>query len=149
MAISLLVLAACSGSTVSGVVGDPHATPYAGVYSGQIDVTARGPGGTATESASFKLTIGIDGEVTGFLPGSAGNFSCDGDNIRYYLSGNILQYSSVVSCNFVGVGRCSVTVDHRVVVNQTRATISGTENYSCSAGEVVGKFSGYLPKIAS
>ena len=58
------LLLGCGGGSSSSGVGQPHATPYAGVYDGVLNVTAQAAGAVLSTSEAYRLIVGVDGERT-------------------------------------------------------------------------------------
>ena len=150
-AVSLMtsLLLGCGGGSSSSGVGQPHATPYAGVYDGVLNLSAQGLGVSVSDSAAYRLIVGVDGEVTTSLPGFSGKGTCDDDTARYYLTGNVLESSSTINCSFPSLGTCVVEGSIRFVFNNTAASASGSATYFCQAGNFTATFSAYLPKTSS
>ena len=146
---TVLLIAGCSGSSDSGTqVGQPHATKYAGIYEGTINLQGSGPGGTATETVQYRYVVGLDGEVTGFAQGlNSQGGSCD-SLPPLYLTDNVLYFSlEGYSCTLPGIGACSVSGESRMTFSATAASESGTYNYFCPTGVATIRFSGVLNKV--
>ena len=143
------LLLGCGGGSSSSGVGQPHATPYAGVYDGVLNVTAQAAGAVLSTSGAYRLIVGVDGEVTESSPGFSGTGTCDDDGKKYYLTGNVLQTSSTVNCYEPTLGTCVVEATSRVVFNEAAGSVSGSASYFCQAGNFTATFSAYLPKTSS
>lgn len=142
-----ILLSGCSGSSTSGV-GAPSSTPYAGTYDGVLNITLRGSGASVSDSMNYRVTVGVDGEVTENFPGFSGSGTCDDDGTRYYLTGNVLEVSENLSCAFPNLGKCNVQGDTRYVFNAAAGSLSGSAKYFCEAGNITATVSGYLPKTS-
>jgi len=143
------LLLGCGGGSSSSGVGQPHATPYAGVYDGVLNLFAQGLGVSVSDSAAYRLIVGVDGEVTTSIPGFSGTGTCDDDTARYYLTGNVLDSSGTINCSFPSLGTCVVEGSTRFVINDAAASTSGSATYFCQAGNFTATFSAYLPKTSS
>jgi hypothetical protein len=149
LTLSTILLFGCGGGSSSSGVGSPAPTPYAGVYNGVVNVSAQGSAGSVTDSLNFRIVVGVDGEVTGYVPGSSGSGSCEDSGKRYYLNDNILADSGTINCYFPSTGSCSVQFSERVVFNIAAGSLSGSYKLFCPAETVTMQISGYLPKTSS
>jgi len=143
------LLLGCGGGSSSSGVGQPHATPYSGVYDGVLNLTAQAAGAVLSTSEAYRLIVGVDGEVTESLPGFSGTGTCDDDGKKYYLTGNVLDGSVTTNCYEPSLGTCSVEATFRYVFNAAAASMSGSARYFCQAGNFTATFSAYLPKTSA
>ena len=143
------LLAGCGGGSSSSGVGQPHASPYAGVYDGVLNITAQGLGVSVSDSSAYRVIVGVDGEVSDAAPGFSGTGSCEDSGTSEYLTGNVLESSETINCSFDGLGSCIVEGTARYVFNTAAGSLSGSATYFCQAGNFTATFSAYLPKVSS
>jgi hypothetical protein len=143
------VMVGCSGSSSSSGVGSPAATSYAGVYDGTLNFTARGFGVSVSDSSTYRVVVGVDGEVSDAAPGFSGTGSCEDNGESYYLTGNVLESSETINCSFPDLGTCIVEGFSRYVFNAAAGSLSGSATYFCQAGNFTATFSAYLSKVSS
>jgi hypothetical protein len=149
VALSASLLFGCGGGSSSSGVGSPAATPYAGVYDGVLNLTAQGLGISVSDSAAYRVIVGVDGQVTDSSPGFSGAATCHDDGKPYYLAGNVLESSTTINCSFPSLGTCIVEGSTRYVFNAAAGSVSGSATYFCQAGNFTATFSAYLPKTSS
>ena len=143
------LLLGCGGGSSSSGVGQPHATPYSGVYDGVLNLTGQGLGATVSDSSAYRVIVGVDGQVTDSTPGFSGTGTCDDHGNTAYLTGNVLEYSTTTNCYEPSLGTCSVEATLRYVFNAAAASMSGSARYFCQAGNFTVTFSAYLPKTSA
>ncbi len=107
LTLSASLLFGCGGGSSSSGVGSPAPTPYAGIYDGVLNVTAQGLGVSVSDTAPYRIVVGVDGQVTESSPGFSGTTTCDDDGKKYYMTSNILEYSETgYPCPGSGRGIC-------------------------------------------
>jgi len=140
------LLLGCGGGSSSSGVGQPHATPYSGVYEGTMNFRVSTDGASATTDAPYRVVVGNDGQVTGYSPGLSGDGSCE-EFPALYLTGNTQNYSfSGITCTGPVSGTCSVEGESRSTFTATSMSESGTYRYFCTNGNFTVTFSGLLNK---
>ena len=143
---SFLVLSGCGGGgSSSGVVGQPHATAYAGQYDGVLTFNVSGLGASGSDSSAYRVVVGLDGLVSASIPGFSGTGTCsDGPDV--YLSGNVASATATITCSFPEVGNCSVPSTQRMVFGNSAVSLSGSATYYCEGGTFSATVSAYLTK---
>lgn len=140
------LLLGCGGGSSSSGVGQPHATPYAGVYEGTMNFRVSAGGASGTTDLPYRVVVGNDGQVAGYSPGLSGDGSCE-EFPALYLTGNTQNYSfSGLTCSGFGLGTCTAEGTTSSTFNAASMSESGTYRYFCTGGNFVATFSGLLNK---
>ena len=136
------VVTGCGGgSSNSGT-----ATPYAGQYDGVLNMNIQGFGVSGSDSVAYRVVVGVNGLVTTSTPGFSGSATCQDTGEKVYIDGNVATSSSTTTCYEPNLGTCTATGQFTFTFNSSAASVSGSANFSCSAGNFTVIYSAYLSK---
>lgn len=96
MLVTLLIIAGCGGGGDGGGTGPS----LVGTYIGTATLTARGPGGTATETGAIQFVVSADGTVSVGDPGQPpfGTGTLSGTDFVINIPASILNEPGGLTC---------------------------------------------------